>query len=151
MDVTDEFEVFQPRPEEINDWSGHQLDPEIRRSIGPGNIVRIQIQATSPDGAPAAPSDPVDAWHSDTPYLKIVEVDGDRLTGEVDDPYRSDYSWMKNGRIIEFDRSAVTEIPLQWDGNEKLAEQAELTGLARQITGAIDPDDRDSWADEIES
>lgn len=151
MDVTDEFEVFQPRPEEINDWSGQQLDPKIRQSIGPGNIVRIQIQATSPDGAPSAPSDPVDAWHGDTPYLKIVEVDGDRLTGEVDDPYRSDYTWMKNGRIIEFDRSAVTEIPLQWDGNEKLAEQAEFTGLGRQVTGAIDPDDRDSSADEIES
>ncbi|MFJ9387926.1 hypothetical protein ACIRON_03860 [Nocardioides sp. NPDC101246] len=30
---------------------------------------------------------------------------------------------MKNGRIIEVDRSAVTEIPLDWDGNEELAEQ----------------------------
>ncbi|WP_328531520.1 hypothetical protein OG984_10450 [Nocardioides sp. NBC_00368] len=148
--MTDEFEVFQPRPEEINDWSGQQLDPKIRQSIGLGNIVRIQIQATSPDGAPATPSDPVDAWHGDTPYLKIVEVDGDRLTGEVDDPYRSGHSWMKNGRMIEFDRWAVTEIPLQWDGNEKLAEQAEFTGLGRQVTGSIDPYDRVDRSEDLD-
>lgn len=92
----------------------------------------------------------MDAWHGDTPYLKIVEVDGDRLTGEVDDPYRSDHSWMKNGSMVEFDRSAVTEIPLQWDGNEKLAEQAEFTGLGRQVTGSIDPDDRVDWSEDLD-
>ncbi|MFJ9387925.1 hypothetical protein ACIRON_03855 [Nocardioides sp. NPDC101246] len=38
------------------------------------NIVRIQIRAASPDGAPATSAEAVDAWLGDTPYLKVIRA-----------------------------------------------------------------------------
>jgi hypothetical protein len=128
--VDDGYQVFRPRPEDIYDWAGRQLEPGIRHLVGVGNIVRIQVtEAGEPDTG----------W-ADTPYLRITDRDGDTLTGVVDDPYRSDYSHLNNGDVLEFDRANVTEIPLTWTGNEELAPEATNTGVVREVTGYIDPE-----------
>ncbi len=124
------YQVFRPRPEDICDWAGGQLHPEVRHHVAVGNVVRVQL---SEGGSPGA------GW-SDTPYLRVTEQDGDRLTGVGDDPHRSQYSALDNGTVIEFDRADVTEIPLDWPDNEALAPKAIHTGRGRQTTGYIEPD-----------
>ena len=124
------YQVFRPRPEDVYDWSGGQLDAGIRQHVAVGNIVRVQV---SENGSPET------GW-SDTPYVRVTAQDGDRLTGVVDDPYRSQYSALENGTELGFDRADVTEIPLDWDENEDLAPRATHTGRGREITGYIEPD-----------
>ncbi|MGW2094563.1 hypothetical protein [Promicromonospora sukumoe] len=124
------YQVFRPRPEDVFDWSGGQLDPEVRRHVAVGNVVRVQVSENG---------DASTGW-SDTPYVRVTEQDGDRLTGVVDDPYRSQYSALDNGTVIEFDRADFTEIPLDWPENEALAPSTTHTGRGREITGYIEPD-----------
>ncbi|GAA2239821.1 hypothetical protein GCM10010413_46910 [Promicromonospora sukumoe] len=124
------YQLFRPRSEDVYDWSGGQLHPEIRQLVTVGNVVRVQV---SENGSAET------GW-SDTPYLRVTLQDGDRLTGVVDDPYRSQYSALDNGTVIEFDRADVTEIPLDWTENEALAPSATHTGRGREITGYIAPD-----------
>ncbi|MFD7022918.1 hypothetical protein [Promicromonospora sukumoe] len=124
------YQLFRPRSEDVYDWAGGQLHPEIRQLVAVGNVVRVQVSENG---------DPSTGW-SDTPYLRVTEQDGDRLTGIVDDPYRSQYSALENGTVIEFDRADVTEIPLDWPENEALAPRATHTGRGREITGYIEPD-----------
>ncbi|MFD6448572.1 hypothetical protein ACFWEJ_25955 [Promicromonospora sp. NPDC060204] len=125
-----DYQVFRPRSEDIYDWSGGQLHPEIRQHVGVGNVVRVQV---SENGS-------ADTGWSDTPYVLVTGQGGDRLTGIVDDPYRSQYSALDNGTVIEFDRADCTEIPLDWPENEALAPRATHTGQGREITGYIEPD-----------
>jgi hypothetical protein len=128
--MDDGYQVFRPRSEDVYDWAGRQLDPDIRRLIGVGNVVRVQVSATR---------DLQPEW-VDTPYVRVTSQAGDHLTGVVDDPYRSDYSPMSNGQVIEFDRADVMEIPLDWPENEALAPKATYTGSGREITGMLDPE-----------
>ncbi|MFI6423427.1 hypothetical protein [Promicromonospora sp. NPDC050880] len=124
------YQVFRPRPEDVYDWSGGQLHPGIRQHVTVGNVVRVQVSGNG---------DPATGW-SDTPYVRVTAQDGDRLAGVVDDPYRSEYSALDNDTVLEFDRADVTEIPLDWPGNEALEPRAERTGLRREITGYVEPD-----------
>jgi hypothetical protein len=126
----DGYRVVRPRPEDVYDWAGNQLDPGIRRLVGVGSVVRVQVMESG---------DPEGGW-VDTPYLRVTGQDGDRLTGVVDDPYRSESSALSDGEVIEFDRVDVMEIPLDWPGNEALAPAATHTGTSREVTGYLDPE-----------
>lgn len=119
------MKIFRPRAEDIFDWGGRQLEPQIRSRITVGNIVRVQAE-----------QDPQLGW-VETPYLRVADVDGDALTGVVDDPYRGADHELLNGDTISFERLDVMEIPTDWDGNEGLLPHVEYTGLVRDITGML--------------
>lgn len=122
--MDDGYRVVRPRRDDVYDWAGRQLHLDIRRLVGVGHIVRVQVSGAG--------------W-GDTPYLRVTGQDGDLLTGVVDDPYRSEHSALDNGAVIEFDRADVTEIPLDWPENAALAPEATYTGTGRDVTGWLDP------------
>lgn len=115
----------------LSDWSGWLLDPAILQALSPGHVVRIQIQQFE---------DYSKGWIV-SPYARITGVDGDELTGVIDDPYRSsDEPEVSNGDIVRFRRRSVIEIPTDWEGNEDLEAIAVRTGEGR-MTGLLPPTD----------
>ncbi|TKT79053.1 hypothetical protein [Aquamicrobium sp. LC103] len=126
--------VFSPEEEDVYDWSGRQILPEIRRHIRAGNCVRIQVQDEANDYVEAV-------------YVDITEVDEqDILHGIVQDIHRSEMPdgietfRVENGETISFARRSVIEIPHDWEENENLRDLVEqaLTGPARSMTGILD-------------
>lgn len=115
----------------LSDWSGMLLDYAILDALVVGNLVRIQVEER--------PDSSASGW-TNTPYLRITDVEGDQLSGVIDDPYRSeDDLGLPNGAVVQFRRPSVIEIPTDWEGNKNLAEIAVRTGEAR-MTGLLGPE-----------
>ncbi|QLE54012.1 hypothetical protein FD724_40100 (plasmid) [Nostoc sp. C057] len=102
--------VFFHHQEDVYDWEGKPLNPEIRSAITVNNIVRVSVKHSS--------------GYSEGIYVQITTVDGSDLVGIVQDTYRQFFEgetiYVENGESICFSRASIIEVPLNWDGNENL-------------------------------
>jgi hypothetical protein len=115
-----------PESEDIYDWHGHQLKPEVRKDVGMDNIVRIQFAHAN--------------GYAEAIYVKIIAVDGEFLKGRVLDLYRTQEEYVRNGEIVSFLRDMIMEIPLEgmFQENKNLKHIVEKrTGKKRGITGVL--------------
>ena len=96
--------VRAPSNNRLTDWSGRFLDWRLRLHFQPGNIVRVSGDA----------------------YVRIDRVckHVDWLSGIVQDPYADRWTWHRNGERLTFHRRQVSEVPLDWQGNEQLSRHA---------------------------
>ena len=83
--------------DELTNWQGIVLRPEVRKIVTVKHVVRIVIQ--HPSG------------YSEAIYIKITEEDGNKLKGVVLDTYRHGEDHVKNGEVVTFTRANITEIP----------------------------------------
>lgn len=124
-----------PLEEDIYDWGGEQLYPEIRSHLAVGDTVRIQV-AYGTEGL------------GEAIYVEITDVVGSDLIGSVLPTYRQFFEgetiYIENGETIRFPRACVMEIPIGWNQNEALRLAAKQTGLGRTITGMMTPNAKDS-------
>ena len=122
------YTVF--RPEQVTAWSGVILEESARDRIGEGNIVRIQVNSLEREGR-------------DSPYVRIISVDGDAMAGEVLSVYARENYIVKNGETVAFERLDIIEIPWEchdwgddeWSGNENLADFESLETDRGRMTG----------------
>ncbi len=119
-----------PPEEDIYDWGGEQLYPEIRSHLAIGDTVRVQV-VYGTEGI------------SEAVYVEITDVAGSDLIGTVLDTYRqflkNEIVYIDNGETIRFPRASVMEIPIGWNQNEALRLAAEQTGIRRVPTGMRSP------------
>ncbi len=115
---------FIPKTEDVYDWNGNQLTPEIRECVNVGNIIRIQVCHPSVDEAI---------------YIEIIESNLEMLKGIVLDTYRTDIGpkAVEDGELIEFPRVCIIEVPFGWDENSNLIDKAVYTNKNKGITGII--------------
>jgi hypothetical protein len=120
--------VTRPEYDDLYDWSGHQLKPELRQALTAGNIARIQLQH-------------LESGYSEAVYVQITSANETELTGIVLDTYRHFFEgemiYVENGATLSFARACVLEIPLEWNANAGLKPLAQLTGFGRTVTGIL--------------
>eukprot|EP01111_Echinosteliopsis_oligospora_P012231 TRINITY_DN4163_c0_g2_i1.p1 TRINITY_DN4163_c0_g2~~TRINITY_DN4163_c0_g2_i1.p1 ORF type:complete len:138 (-),score=34.39 TRINITY_DN4163_c0_g2_i1:209-589(-) len=115
-------------PGVITDWSGVSLHPSIRSHLTVGNVVRVPITNWE------------DGKCSQTAYFRIIKhCGGNKFRGVMEDPYYGQEDWflINNGEERVFTSKHVSEIPLDWKGNEKLKKHAIHLDRRRPMTGAI--------------
>ena len=116
---------YLPLEQDIYDWNGDQLHPDIRKQLTVNHIVRIQVIYPEQLG--------------EAVYVQITKVMDDDLEGVVLDTYRQFFEgeiiYLENGEVLRFPRACVIEVPIDW--NESLKPLAQYTGLARSITGML--------------
>lgn len=115
----------QPEVQDLYDWGGEQLHPDLRQCLTVGHIVRVQVNY------------PMDCWEAI--YVEITGVEGPDLIGIVLDTDRQFFEgeiiYVENGETVRFLRTCVMEVPLSW--NPDLQSVAAKTGLGRTITGVL--------------
>ena len=106
--------VFFHHQEDVYDWGGQLLNPEIRSAIAVNNIVRVVVQHNS--------------GYSEAIYVQITGVEGLYLVGIVQDTYRQFFEgetiYVENGELVRFPRASIIEVPLGWNENENLKDFA---------------------------
>ena len=121
--------VNQPDEEDVYDWHGAQLNPDIRQHLTVNHVVRIQVNYPENLG--------------EAIYVQINEVVEDDLIATVLDTYRhfleDEIIYVENGDIIRFSRACVMEVPIDW--NPDLKAVARFTGLGRSVTGMLPKSD----------
>eukprot|EP01111_Echinosteliopsis_oligospora_P012230 TRINITY_DN4163_c0_g1_i4.p1 TRINITY_DN4163_c0_g1~~TRINITY_DN4163_c0_g1_i4.p1 ORF type:complete len:129 (-),score=33.34 TRINITY_DN4163_c0_g1_i4:157-543(-) len=117
-------------PGVITDWSGVSLHSSIRSHFTVGNIVRVPITNYE------------DGTCNQTAYFRIIKhCGGKKFRGVMEDPYYGQEDWflINNGEERVFTSKHVSEIPLDWKGNEKLKKHAIHLQKGRAVTGALNP------------
>lgn len=106
--------VFFHHQDDVYDWNGTQLKPEIRDAIATCNIVRVVVKH--------------DSGYAEAIYVQITAVEASDLVGTVLDTYRQFFEgeiiYVENDESIRFPRICVIEVPLTWDGNKNLNQNA---------------------------
>jgi hypothetical protein len=114
IDIKMKDKVFFELRENVYDWYGTLLNPEIRNAITVNNIVRICVKHS--DG------------YSEAIYVQVTSVEGLDLVGIVQDTYRhfldGEIIYVENYESIRFPRASIIEVPLTWDENENLKDIA---------------------------
>ena len=118
-------------PGVFTDWSGRYLSTRLREHITIGNIVRVpfvDIKGEENSGF--------------CTYFRIVKrckKHAHLFVGVCEDPYHGDdpSSPITNGDKRVFCARDVSEVPLEWQGNENLRKKAEFRDFYRGITGCI--------------
>ncbi|QKF94469.1 hypothetical protein QKU48_gp1011 [Fadolivirus algeromassiliense] len=98
--------------ENVTDWSGQCLNPNVRTMLEPQYHVRCRI---------------VDKEGNDCcrPYFIILDcLDKDHFYGELQDPYNQGYDSFNHDRMLQFtimklSFNSISEIPLSWQSKEK--------------------------------
>eukprot|EP01117_Protostelium_nocturnum_P010388 TRINITY_DN3736_c0_g1_i2.p1 TRINITY_DN3736_c0_g1~~TRINITY_DN3736_c0_g1_i2.p1 ORF type:complete len:158 (+),score=54.15 TRINITY_DN3736_c0_g1_i2:761-1234(+) len=97
------------KPNHVQDWNGVVLEPYSREQVKEGNVVRVLSNYS--DGSGQAN------------YYEIVKVlEERRLLGLLHAVYAgSGTPWQQDsGGLFIFERDCISELPLEWGGNEEL-------------------------------
>jgi len=102
----------------VSNWSGVILDEEVRKNIIPGNIARIAVN----DGS----------QNTKVIYFRILhKVDEHRYLAEIENHYLSSFEDI----VIVIDVRGISEIPVDWEGNDNLIPFNVDNGLGYGVTG----------------